>query len=283
MYVYNADRKGVKNKNFAFKHLGVSPIAAAERVEGMFAHQERCSISEDLIVSTHDVYNRIIKQQTLDQHLIEFCNYSKTFSISEYVIHANRPLRLIDLWEDDPIGSAGPKVVSHNQLTEQELKEVQSIFYPFTDVIYPRDIFSVMSLNDIKGIKRQHMENAFFANELKKRKYRSKAIGEDFNQAQYQEIVWLDLTFKLKNWALGKGFDSFVYSNKKEGNGEDTFVTLLPNQLEATGRTMEFIEDKYLLEMPKIISELVNSGCYKFFEEVNHLLWGCQNPMPYWK
>ena len=64
-YVYNADRKGSNKNNFFFKHLGSSPVAAAERIESMFAHQENCSINEDLSVNIHDLLYRVIGAKTL--------------------------------------------------------------------------------------------------------------------------------------------------------------------------------------------------------------------------
>ncbi|EJL6633871.1 hypothetical protein IS636_003506 [Vibrio cholerae] len=281
--VYNADRKGTKNHNFIMKHLGVSPVAAAERIEGMFAHQNICSLSSDCSVNTHDFVGRVIRRQPLLDHLHEFCSYAKTFNISEYTLKINSPLRLLDLWEDDPIGSAGPKVVDSNSLTPSQQNEIHKLFTPFSDVIYPQHIFSVFSQKDIKGIKRYYSNNNLFASELKKRKERSKAIGEDFNESQYQEIIWLDFTFKLKKWALENGFDSFVYANHKEGNGEDTYVTLLPNQVSYSGASLEFNEEKYLAEMPQLISKMIGNMRNKPLHMANHVLWAQKDPMCYWE
>ncbi|SEI12458.1 hypothetical protein SAMN05660691_03960 [Rheinheimera pacifica] len=283
MRVYNADRKESKFNSKIFRHLGTSPVAAAERVEGMFSHQQHCAINLDYSVSIFDILGRVILEKSLEQHLVDFCNYAKTFHISEYCIIANNPLRLIDLWEDDPIGSAGPMVIDKSQISLSEQREIQAIFHPFYSVIHPPHIFNSMSFKDIKAIKRNYLSNILFKEELKKRKDRSHAIGEDFNIAQYQEIVWLDLTFKLKKWALGKGYDSFVYSNKKEGNGEDAYITLLPGQLKSTGIALEFLEDKYLSEMPKVIKEMVDRYRGRSLEKVYHALWGQNDPMRYWK
>ena len=140
-----------------------------------------------------------------------------------------------------------------------------------------------MSPTAIKAIKRSYSKNVFFAEELKKRKLRSKAIGENFEQAQYQEIVWLDFTFKLKAWALKNDFDCFVYANDKEGNGEDTFVALRQNQVKSTGQFLYFQEDKYLSEMPSIIQGIVKNYNNKPFRVAQHVLWGQQNPMCYWE
>jgi len=115
-----------------------------------------------------------------------------------------------------------------------------------------------------------------------KRKNRSKAIGEDFSQAQYQEVVWLDLTLKFKNWAINKGYDSFVYSNTKEGNGEDNFITLLPRQLKRTDNELHFIKDLYLNEMPSVIKRMIDRSRSRSSVIVHHALWGQQNPMRYW-
>lgn len=281
--VYNADRINVKNKSFILKHLGISPVAAAERIEGMFAHQALCSFNHDLSVNVHDFKGKIIESKTLDEHLIDFCKYAKTFSISEYSLAVKNPLRLLDLWGDDPVGSAGPQVVDKDQLTSSQYDEIQKLFSPFTSVIYPQQIFNIMSLKDIKNIKRRYLSNKFFDEEFKKRKFRSRAVGEDFNQAQYQEIVWLDYTFKLKAWALNNGFDSFVYSNNKEGNGEDTFITLLANQFTISGNSLFFQEEKYLSEMPEIIKNMVTSYSNQTFRVANHALWGQKDPMCYWK
>ena len=260
-----------------------SPVAAAERIEGMFAHQNICSLNSDCSVNTHDLMGRVISHQPLLAHLHEFCSYAKNFEISEYSLKINNPLRLIDLWEDDPIGSAGPNVVDDSELTTSLQKQVEELFTPFSDVIYPHHIFRVFSLKDIKGIKRHYSNNKLFASELKKRKERSKAIGEDFNQSQYQEIIWLDFTFKLKNLALRNGFDSFVYANHKEGNGEDTYVTLLPNQVSYSGMSLKFNEEKYLAEMPKQISEMIRNMDNKLLHIANHLLWAQKDPMCFWE
>ena len=286
-YIYNADRKSSKKNNFTFKHLGSSPVAAAERIDSMFAHQEKRSINEDLSVNIHDLVCRVIGTKSLDQHLQDFCEYTRDFHISEYVLDVKRPLRLRDLWEDDPIGSGGPDVVDTEQLSSSEKEEIRNLFYPFESVIHPQHISDVMSIRSIKGIRRRYNTNPIFKAELKKRKFRSDSIGEDFTKAKYQEIVWLDLTFKLKTWALGRGYDSFVYQNLKEGGGEDSFVVLHPNQTKATGKSFEFLEKKYLEEMPDKICTMIQRLKHQHLKhqriEIQYnALWGQQDPMCYW-
>ena len=212
----------------------------------------------------------------------DFCEYTREFHISEYALDVKRPLRLKDLWEDDPIGSGGPDVVDAEQLTDSEKEEIKKLFYPFENIIYPPNIFKVMSNRDIKAIKRRYNTNPIFKTELKKRKLRSYSIGEDFRKAQFQEIVWLDLTFKLKTWALERGYDSFVYKNLKEGSGEDSFVTLHPNQVKATGKSFEFIEQKYLAEISSAIYTMVQRSKDQSVKLQYNVLWGQQDPMRFW-
>lgn len=283
MRVYNAYRKDSKTKSSVFKHVGISAAAAANRVEGMFANQNNCAFNLDYSVSFLDVLGRVINQKSLEHYLADFCEHVRKFAISEYVITSSKPLRLIDLWDDDPIGSAGPGVVAQGQLTSIEQKEVEDLFYPFSSVIHPPHIFKTLPLREIKRIKQKYSGNYIFKDELNKRKERSRAIGEDFGIAQYQEVVWLDFTFKLRKWALGKGYDSFVYSNNKESNGEDNYITLLPEQVRRTQVCLEFQEDKYMSEMPLILKSLIDNCRGQFSGTYYHLLWGQTCPMSFWK
>ncbi|AQS38566.1 hypothetical protein Sps_03439 [Shewanella psychrophila] len=288
MRVYNSDT-GSNHNIQILKHLSLTPIAAAGRIEGMFAHQENCSLKPDFSVDVFDRLGNVINTKSLKQYIEEFCCHASKFSISEYLLDVNRPLRLIDLWEDDPIGSGGPKVIDSDQLSLSEKLEVRALFDPFTDVIYPPHIFNVMSKNDIKGIMKGYTNNRLFTEEYRKRKARSKAINEDFKEAKYQEIVWLDYTLKLKQWALDRGYDSFVYSNIKEGSGEDTYVTLLPNQLSKINNSLFFNEEKYLTEMPPVIKSIITRLHSKpivtnrTHEFVYSILWGQKDPMPFWE
>lgn len=281
MYIYNADKINTV-KHYGFNHFGTKPVSSAERVEGMFAHQERYAIASDLSVSVLDANGNIVRRMTLAEHLEMFCAFAETFSINEYTFLAKNSLRLNDIWEDDPIGSGGPGVVEESQLTESQKKQVIALFQPFSDVIYPDNIFQALSKKEIKKIKRGYTNNHIFLAEYRKRKRRSEAIGENFKEAQFQEIVWLDLTFKLIRWAISQNYDSFVYENVNEGDGSDNVVNLMPNQFEKTGRALFFQKDKYLDEMPQLIKQLTASRHFKPVEEVRHALWGQQNPMRYW-
>lgn len=282
MRVYNADKIHSKSESIIFKHLGTNPSVAANRIEGMFAHQAPIVVTHEGDVTVCDTFGIAIKTIGIDEHLLNFCKFVTQFSIYEYTIQTSRPLRLVDLWEDDPIGSAGPNVVDQTLISTSEKKEIQSLFSPFTDVIYPRDVYSALSKNDIKQIKNSYSGNALFEQEFKKRKTRSRAIGEDFRNAQFQEIVWLDYMLKLRSWALKRGYDSFVYSNTKEGDGSENYVTLLPGQLSSTKRAMTFLEEKYLREMPSRFRNMLIAKQHKPLEVTKHTLWVQKDPMVYW-
>lgn len=288
MKVFNASLEG-SIKNSPLTHLSTSLSTAAARIEGMFALKERCGFNRGGSISVLDEFNRTIKTKNLEDYLSDFCTHARKFKIYEYVITTKRPLLLVDLWEDDPIGSGGPKVLEQSGLPKRELEKAQALFKPFKDVIYPPHIVGTMTRREIKSIQRSYSQNTIFSKEFKKRKSRYKKINEDFKDIKFSEVVWLDYTLKLREWALRMGYDSFVYKNHKEGNGEDTYVTLLPDQLSITGTTLSFDEQKYLQEMPEIIRQIItkhnsqHSQRSNYQPEVFNLLWGKRNPAPYWR
>lgn len=279
MNVYNADIKKSNDKNLILKHIGTSPFLAAERIEGMFAHQRTCSFNADLTVNIHDKFMNIISTIPFDEHIDNFCKHAKKYHITEYKMDVSKPLRLLDIWQDDPIGSAGPNLIAPNQLSQYQQDQVNNIFYPYKNIIYPHHVFEIISKRDVKGIIKSYSSNAIFISEFRKRKMRSSFVGEDFKAAEPYEAVWLDLTLKFRAWALENGYDSFIYSNTREGKGEDSCVTLLPKQLIKTGHILEFYEDKYLKEIPALIQNILDNKKYMI---MNHIMWGKKNPMPYW-
>jgi hypothetical protein len=283
MKVYNANYIQTKDDFKVLKHLGVSPSSSADRIEGMFAHQQKTMICTDGLIHHFDAFGKVTETVPLDNHLNDFCDFAEKFTITEYAITCKQPLRLEDLWEDDPIGSGGPGIVSSQSVSSGEYQSIQDLFKPFTNVIYPPDIFTHYSKNDIKKIARRYERNTLFQAELKKRKQRSKAIGEEWRLAQYQELVWLDLTFRFRSWAIETGYDVFVYSNEREGDGSDNYVTLMPGQLECTGKTFTFLREKYLNEMPEIIRANAKVRRSVPPQVVMHALWGQKDPMPYWR
>ena len=283
MKVYNTSAKGNGGSAGVFIHFGETPRASVERVEGMFAHQSNAFVSSSGWVRQWDLYGRPIGDISIDQHLMDFCDFAETFRIQEYTLSHKKLLRINDLWEDDPIGSAGPNLVGDQLVNREQVASLRSIFSPFSDVIYPEDIFKALSKKDIKRIRRRYDGNTFFQEELNKRKSRAKSIGEDFRESQYQGIVWLDLTFKFRSWALEHGYDALVYTNVKEGGGADNYVTLMPGQVERTGRRYAFLREKYLDEMPSLLRKESANLKKNASGVVVHALWCQKDPMPYWE
>jgi len=281
--VFSAELASGRRTASILKHFAITPVAAAHRIDSMFASQQLCSTMADFTVNVHDRDGRILRQKNLDQHVGEFSDHARRFRITRYSLEAKRPLRLMDLWEDDPIGSAGPKVVAPEQLTRSETAQINALFKPFNDIAYPPQIHDEYSLTQIRAIKRSYANNKPFLSELHKRKLRSQAINEDYAVAQYHEIVWLDLTFKLKRWAIGRGFDCFVYANHKEGHGQDTFVNLVANQYTNTGESYAFRDVDYRAEMPELMKTMFINPKNRNVVIRGDGYWGQTDPMRYWE
>lgn len=281
MYFYNVSKEKMSNDKFILSHFGYSPDVSADRIDGMFAHQNTYMILGNQ-VNIININGILVEKISIPDFTKLFSEFAKEFHIYEYQVKTERSLRLVDLWEDDPIGSAGPEVVDTKNISSAELNEVYKLFEPFNSLIYIDHVefYIRKSMINISGLKRKRETNRFFSNKLKERKNRSIAIGEDFGFKSNTELVWQDLTFKLKDWAISRGYDSFVYKNTKEGNGADTYVTLLPNQGSCTGKVFKFCELKYLAEMPLFIEKLYRQQ--NSHSILTKLMWGKQDPMRYW-
>ncbi|NMD50394.1 hypothetical protein HG547_01915 [Shewanella sp. DNRA4] len=281
MFFYNVSKEKISKEKFVLSHFGSSPDVSADRVDGMFAHQNSYMIKGEQ-VNVININGVLIEKISIPEFTKLFSEFAKRFYIYEYQVKTERSLRLLDLWEDDPIGSAGPEVVDTTNISPAELSEVYKLFEPFNGLIYIDhvELYIRESLINIKELKRKRETNRIFSSKLKERKNRSIAIGEEFLFKSNTELVWQDLTFKLKDWAISRGYDSFVYKNTKEGNGADTYITLFPDQGSCTGKVFKFCEHKYLAEMPSFIEKLYrqqNSHCI-----LTKLMWGQQDPMRYW-
>ncbi len=123
MNTYSSDHLSSKKLSTAFKHVGALPSAGAYRIEGMFSHQRKCIFTESSKVKLLNINNNTIAERTLDEYILEFCQFAEQYAINEYQLNVTNPLRLIDLWEDDPIGSAGPGVIDPSVLSSTEKKK----------------------------------------------------------------------------------------------------------------------------------------------------------------
>lgn len=155
------------------------------------------------------------------------------------------------MWGDDPIGSGGPSIIIPSGLTPNEFASARNIFLPYTGIVYPNLIEQHCSSNDIKTIEKRYRKNKLFKRELKKRYTRAKAENENPDEYEVNEHVWLDVTFKFRDWALEHGYDSFVYRNDKEGRGSDSYVLLREKNILKPVKSYSVDIDKYLSEVPK--------------------------------
>lgn len=260
MLLFRSSKTGKKPSGI-LSHFG-SLLAAAQRMESMFATYERRSYDgqgDHFVVIDYD--GRPSRIETFEETLLQFSAWMSKSRISEIDVDIKKSLRLKDLWMDDPIGSGGPRIVLDNPtLTEQHRNQLADIFYPFTDVVYPQDVYQAYSEQQFRGLLNGLSGNKHFQDELRKRKERSLSIGEDFRRAAVQEIVWIDLTLKLRKWALENNFDSFVYENAEEDVGSDAYVTLHPSQIKKIEGTFVFDRDEYLSQVLPVFATFIKEG-----------------------
>lgn len=281
MKLYNAELKKAKSKSDVLKHFALTPSASANRVEGMFSSQKRCTIRYDGHVEIRDHDNRVIGSKTLHEYLTQFSIHASEYAISMYDIEIKKSLRLNDLWGDDPIASGGLKIICESSVSPKEFDELKAIFGPFKNEQDFKLIPQYYSFNEIKSLKRRHKTNKIYQNEYSKRKTRARLTNDAFSPQL--ELIWLDLTLKLRNWCIEKGYDSFVYSNEKEGTGEDSYVCLLPNQSHKTDDSLLFLAEKYVQEAPDKVLKHVKSRVNPHMPiEVIHGLWAGESPLCYW-
>ena len=138
--------------------------------------------------------------------------------------------------------------------------------------------------------------NPFAKKEFEKRKSRSMAIGEDFNVAATQEYVWVYMTMQLRQWAIERHYDSFVYANTGEGFCDDAYVTLKPGQAGSPGGVYRFDKDAYISEVASGWNQWLNTVYHEskaqtssldFMSEESkamgdQLMWAGKDPMNYW-
>lgn len=278
--VYNSATNSPSSRDI-LKHFSTTPGASANRIEGMYSHQEYRAITSNGMVNRLSMQGEVLKSITLDEHIQNFSDFASKFKLYEFTADIKNPLRINDLWDDDPIGSAGPSIVDPDILSKEACTQLHMLFNPFKGVIHPHEIFAHISPKEVKKIKNSYANNALFQQEIKKRKARAKAIGEDFSSAQYQEIVWIDFTLKLRLWALEYGYDSFIYLNEKEGDNTDTIIPLKPNQIITTGKTMAFNKALYLDQIKDRVIQVLNRNQHSV-GTLTHVLWAQEDPMQYW-
>lgn len=283
MKVYQAST--TTNKNAVLGHFSETPSICALRVSSMFCDKHRIELfipnQDKLLVK--NTYSRVKKETTLKEYTREFTNFANLFSIQEYILNIKNPLWLIDCWEDDPIGSVGMEAINRENIEQDKMAILEKRlleYAPFlgkdsTNILPPEYVPPSMS----NYILTKRQPNKIFQQEFLKRKNRSEQLGEDFERMKPLELVWLESTFLIKEWAEELGYDSFIYKNDAEGNGQYCFIPLKEEQITKTNKSFSFSLEEY----QRIVPELIRNRQNYPIEQNKYFLWGYQDPMKYWK
>ncbi|SUO97380.1 hypothetical protein [Suttonella ornithocola] len=280
MKVYQAAK--YHDKNPCLEHFGQSILISMLRISSMFCDKNRIGYDTNGKYIIYDIYTGKIQPITIENLLIKFFNFAKQFTIQEYELDRYNDLRVVDYWEDDPIGSVGlmlidPKYVSKNDI--DNLKNDLSIYLPYLGVNMPNYQPNQKLVSEILK-KRQN--DSLFQRELLKRKQRATILSLNFYAREAIELVWLESTFIIKNWAENLGFDIFSYENHSESNGELCFIPLDKHNLVKTNKIFHLSEKYYF---KKVISNLnfilKNRNVHQY--DGRYFLWGFENPIQYWQ
>jgi hypothetical protein len=291
MLLYRGSISTKNIKNSTLKHFG-SKLAAAHRLESMFSSQSRRAFNlDDGHFHVIDYKAGSTKNESIAEAVSALCQFMSSMVIYQVNVDINNPLRLHDCWQDDPIGSGGLCIFEKNEtLSASQRKSLESIFSPFKGVIYPPTVRQLVNPKTVASILKSASGNALLKDQLSQRKERLIAIGQYSKDEMFHEAVWVDLTLKLRLWALENGFDSFVYENTSEGGGEDSYVVLRHNQVENIVGKYLFDSEKYTKAISADFlaylhstysASLVNStGSKKPI--VANLFWANLDPLNFW-
>ena len=287
MILFNADKGSEVSSRSVLKHLG-SQLAAARRIESMFSAQELRMYRDDGMFTVCNCYGVPKRTESLDKSLALFSEFARGHTIKEYDVSISEPLTLFDCWDDDPIASGGMEIFKGNEnLTCKQMEELKAIFSPFEGIIYPDSVHRLIPIKKIKELSRLGKTNEIFKSEISKRKRRLIALDSYSKDEMYHEVIWVDLTLRVRLWALDNGFDAFVYKNVSEGDGEDSFVTLQPKQTLEPVAEHVFDKEKYLDIVgpifPEYVSRISKGPRESVMQTVPHVFWAGQNPVSFWR
>lgn len=253
-----------------------------ERAESLFMNHEYWRGYQDgtfylLDMQTEDV----IGTETPTETLTKFSDFMGTLNITSYELDIATPLRLVDCWEDDPIGSGAMQIFNESSgLNHRQHNEIAALFAPYTDIIYPDHVAGLSSREDIAHMFAEGQKDPVFTQELEKRRARSESLGIPFAFAADQEIVWVSLTTKLRAWALENGYDSFVYQGRHEGKALDCHVTLTDNQFIGKRQSLTFNKEAFLGDALPIFEDYLQSRRTERFG--TDAYWSGLKPKQYW-
>lgn len=265
--------------NGVLSHFG-SMTAAVQRIDSMHALQQLGKMRQG------NVMPLAVSGKGNPAALEAFASFVQGTEIAKYTLNIQNPLRLTDCWGDDPIGSGALEIFQDNaDLTDTDARQLIQIFHPFQQAIYPEHVDALLSKNAVKDIRNKREKDWIFREQLQKRKQRSQAIGEPWHVAEPQELVWMDLTLKLRDWAMRNKYDAFVYRNDCEGGGDDCYVTLGQKNIVERVEEFTFNKDLFLEKTLPVLDDFVSrrsqkSGGARGVEE--DLYWVGQEPVQFW-
>lgn len=254
----------------------------------MFAHQETRAFTSDGSILTLNSKQEP-SQETPEEAISSFVDFIEVYSINEYECVIAKPLRLHDCWDDDPIASGDLQIFKDSNLPASDLQELQNIFGSFHTPIYYEHVMNRYSHDQLENMLANAMARPIYAAEFNKRMNRMRAIGCDPKVQIPMEIVWVDLTLKVRDWALSKRYDSFVYTNQGEDKGVDSYILLNQAQGSPSGKVHHLNKQKYLnnvgAQFGKFLSMTAAESASRTTAPItvqNHVFWGGQNPTGFW-
>ncbi len=280
--MYRAAR--LSNETQTLQHYANEFDVAITRAIAIFAGIEQYRANSDGTFLYSPNNGGTITTITPEQFKEAFLDSMKAVTICEYEKPKGKPLKLNDVWLDDPVGSGGTKILDMNVLTEKQISELKAIFSPFNGLIYPQHVTEHYSKNEISKIYKQITKTKLGKDEMASRKFRSLTLGESWSLSKPQETIWIYLTLELRKWALNGGYDYFSYVNMHEKDGSICYVALSDNTFGKPIAKYRFDHERYS-ELPA--SEIVaraNAFALKgeSSAQIDDFIWCGYAPSNYW-
>ncbi|MEZ9910078.1 hypothetical protein AB4371_16705 [Vibrio sp. 10N.261.51.A3] len=264
----------------SLKHYSADINGAIVRAAAMFAGQNQYGYNYDGHFSFKPDNSDQITTLTIKEFISKFVESMQEVTILEFDKPTGKYLEINDVWDDDPVGSGGLSIFSRQSVMDDEYRELEQLFYPFTSIIYPQDIYQVFSKQDVKKIHKSLNQNVLGKKELKARKFRASKVGEDWTSSKNQESVWVYYTLELRKWAIKKGYDYFKYINNQESNGAYSFIALSDNTLQKRPVSYKFDSDKFVNVATWLLEHEMNK--HNGGVDISNVIWCNQEPSYYW-
>lgn len=286
MKVFNSS---IKKPSSLFIHYARNPAVCVARIESIFNYINKIEYSGSWKLTQYLRPNHTTTSELTARDLVEkFACFADKYVIREYELQVENPLWLNDAWDDDPIGSS-EEILIKAKMIESHYNELQSILSEnarFTNLLTDSnrlDEFVKLSNKTIEKLKKKYKKNKLFQNELNLRKKRSDKLGQKWAYAEFQEYLWLDITFKLRKKAIELGYDVFAYNNVKEGNDDVCYVSLTQEIISFGQVAYKFDIKKYRIDGERLIQEHIDwflsqpAGKYEYYD----FFFG-KDPMRFW-